>query len=158
MTNKTFYGILVPFFVGVFVMSYWEIDVRVIGVIFVGSILFLLQALARRLSFISIAIILCTFCFGVVRLELAKDENHPLDVQLGKKVMFVGVVCSEPSAKEMSLNFCFEPDGSRDRVLVKAERFPEYFYGDKISLVGSLELPENFESYEGGPEFNYVMY
>lgn len=93
-----------------------------------------------------------------MRVELAKDGSHVLDGELGKKVVYEGIVCSEPSAKELSLNFCFKPDGSRDGILVRAERFPEYVYGDRLSINGMIELPENFESYEGGPEFNYIMY
>lgn len=99
------------------------------------------------------------FCLlGFVRMELAKAGEHLLDIHIGEKVEFQGVVCDAPSVKETSLRSCFEPDGSPDRVLVVSGRYPEFAYGDRLSISGKLELPKDFDSYEGGPRFDYVSY
>jgi competence protein ComEC len=45
----------------------------------------------------------------------------------------------------------------KQRVLLVADRFPEFEYGDKVSVSGTLETPENFLN-ENGVEFNYISY
>jgi competence protein ComEC len=42
-------------------------------------------------------------------------------------------------------------------ILLVADRFPEFEYGDKIKVSGKLDLPENFES-DNGTEFDYISY
>lgn len=42
-------------------------------------------------------------------------------------------------------------------VLLVADRFPEFNYGDKLKVSGTLELPKNFEA-DNGLEFDYVSY
>ena len=42
-------------------------------------------------------------------------------------------------------------------VLLIADRFPEYKYGDKIKVFGKLNLPKNFES-DNSTEFDYISY
>lgn len=94
------------------------------------------------------------FTFSFVKIAGA----HPLDISIGKKVQLKGVICTEPDQKELTQRFCFEPYKSKDKIIVNAPRFPKYEYGDELWLSGTLKLPENFEAYEGGPEFDYVSY
>jgi competence protein ComEC len=101
---------------------------------------------------------LISFSLGVARFELSKADYHPLDKDIEKKVSLTGIICAEPESKELTQKFCFEPKGSADRITISLARFPKYEYGDELSVFGKLELPENFEAYPGGPEFDYVSY
>ncbi len=158
--DTVFYGPLVSFFLGVFVMSCWQIPTRFIGLLVLSSIFYTVTCITRKAakSCVLFGHVACVFCVGLVRVEIAQRGEHVLDRNIGAQIELSGYICSEPVARELSLLFCFQPYESRDRVLVSAERFPEFEYGDRITLVGVLEIPKNFESYEGGPEFKYVMY
>lgn len=160
MKDSLFYSIAVSFFVGIFVCSYISPGSRGIGIALIILVSFILKLWIKRHLTLLVILICATISLlvGALRIELTKTAFHELDSQAGKKISLVGVICDEPVAKEMSFQFCFEPEQSRDRILVRAERYPEYMYGDKISIEGLLELPENFESYPGGPVFNYVAY
>jgi competence protein ComEC len=46
---------------------------------------------------------------------------------------------------------------SKSLVLLIANRFPEFQYGDKIKVSGTLDLPKNFAN-ENGTEFDYISY
>lgn len=46
---------------------------------------------------------------------------------------------------------------SKSRILFVADRFPEYKYGDRISVSGRLDLPKNFTN-QNDIEFDYVSY
>lgn len=48
-------------------------------------------------------------------------------------------------------------EGFNQKVLLVADRFPEFEYGDKVSVSGTLETPENFLN-ENGIEFDYISY
>jgi competence protein ComEC len=81
-----------------------------------------------------------------------------LDKNIGGQVMFTGYVCSESAGKINSQRFCFDPHESDDRILIVADKFPTYIYGDILHISGTIKFPENFETYEGGPLFDYVSY
>jgi competence protein ComEC len=46
---------------------------------------------------------------------------------------------------------------SKSKILIVADRFPEYKYGDLISVSGRIDLPKNFVS-QNDIEFDYVSY
>jgi len=105
-----------------------------------------------------LAMIACSFSFGMLRSSVAGVDEHLLDEFVGSAVSLDGIICGEPEAKETSQRFCFHPDGSGDRVVVSADLYPGYRYGDRLSVEATLEYPENFLTYGGGPEFDYVSY
>jgi competence protein ComEC len=105
-----------------------------------------------------LAMIACSFSLGLLRSSVAGVDEHPLDGFVGSAVSFEGIICGEPEAKETSQRFCFRPDGSGDGVMVSADLYPGYAYGDRLLIEATLEYPENFLTYEGGPEFDYISY
>jgi competence protein ComEC len=94
----------------------------------------------------------------MLRSSFASTGAHPLDGSVGSTIALEGIVCGEPEAKEIGQRFCFHPDSSGDRVMVSADLYPGYSYGDRLLIEATLEYPENFLTYEGGPEFDYVSY
>ena len=154
MSSKSFYIPIVSFFVGVAISSFGDGLIKLL----VYSIFLIAYCVWCEARFFVCAFAIAFCLFGFVRMELAGSDEHPFDVHVGEEVGSQGIVCDAPVAKETSLRFCFEPDGSTDRAIVVSDRYPEFSYGDKLRIAGRLELPKNFEAYEGGPEFDYVSY
>lgn len=99
---------------------------------------------------------------GMLRMSMSDDADR-LARHAGKNAEFTAIVSSEPEMKDVTQRFVASlssADGievSGD-VLIIGNRYPEYEYGDEIKLRGKLVLPENFETYAGGPVFDYVSY
>lgn len=73
-------------------------------------------------------------------------------------VTFEGVVVDEPDVRDTTINLRLRADalllpdaerpmGVHGLVLVRAPRFPEYGYGDRLRVYGELETPPAFESF-----------
>jgi competence protein ComEC len=88
--------------------------------------------------------------------ELVKLNNSE------QKIILIGTIVKEPEIREKSQKLTIIPEeiktvenSSRPiegRVLVTANRYPEYQYGDKLGLTGFLKSPPVFE------DFNYRDY
>lgn len=80
---------------------------------------------------------------------------------LDKEVVLVGRVVKESAIRENNIKLTVKPDrvyfptlkyGSKERILVTTERYPEYEYGDELKIRGRLQTPITFE------DFNYRDY
>ena len=152
MSGKSFYVLAISFFAGVAISSLSNSSIPLIV-----ACVMLCICLRWVGTYVYIGGAILCVC-GFMRMEIAQSDNHPLDVYVGKKIELQGIICDAPQLKETSSRLCFDPDDEEDKVLVVTNRYPEFQYGDAIAIEGKLELPENFESYEGGPEFDYVSY
>lgn len=84
----------------------------------------------------------------------------PRDVQLdetiGEEVSFEATVIREPVQKENNQRIVVELL-SGARVIISAERYPKFKYGDHVQLSGKVRLPESFET-DTGRIFVYDKY
>lgn len=162
MKGPLFYSIALSFFAGVFLASRLHVDGDVLVILGMISIIVLMCLIAVRKGEVSravmIAVVSCSFFTGFIRSSLAGIHDHALDGRVGKSATVAGIICAEPERKDVTQRFCFAPDDSPDRIMVSSDRYPEYRYGDRLSITAKLELPENFLTYESGPEFDYVSY
>lgn len=168
MSNRTFYSAVVSFLLGVFIFSF-EGPGRFLTEI---SLIFRLTSLGSAVGAALICcwqkktrrrcvlVFFCTILFllGAFRITASTAGRHPLDESIGKKVNLTGFICDEPAQREKSQGICFRSDLYTDKVLLSAAVKPRRFYGERLFISGKLELPENFQAYEGGPEFDYVSY
>jgi competence protein ComEC len=76
---------------------------------------------------------------------------------IGQNISFEAVISEESDVRDASVRYIVKPDQSKSFVLLVSDRFPEYKYGDKISVSGKLDLPKNFTS-DNGTEFDYISY
>lgn len=98
------------------------------------------------------------FALGALRMSIVDVVPDPdLYKLVGQKVSFEAVVSDEPDVRDIYTRYTVRPENSKSSVLITADRFPEFVYGDEIKVSGELRLPENFES-ETGIEFDYVSY
>jgi competence protein ComEC len=163
MKSPAFYALFLSFFAGVFAFSFSHTFVMLATTLlfFVALPLSILK-FSPETKLRTLVLIFCgaifLFSLGAARIGLSGASTHPLDSFVGMKSTVSGFVCAEPRPKDVTQSFCFAPVDSDDKVLVTAGKYPQYSYGDELSVTGKIAYPENFEVYEGGPEFDYVSY
>lgn len=98
------------------------------------------------------------FCLGVVRINFAdtSPDQKFLDL-VGQKISFEATISDEPDVRDNTARYTVKQVDSKSFVLLVADRFPEFKYGDKMKISGKLDLPKKFES-DNGTEFDYVSY
>ena len=98
------------------------------------------------------------FFLGILRMnfvDTSPDSN--LLKLVGQKISFEATISQEPDVRDTSTRYIITPTNSKSLVLLVANRFPEFKYGDKIRVSGKLLLPENFTN-DNGTEFDYISY
>ncbi len=154
---------LLAFLVGVFSASFFHFGFGFISfLLFIGFIFliysFRLQGYSRRIFLIcSLSIVL--FSSGILRYELKNNQevNTDLRSSVGRAISIDGIVQSEPQSKESYRQYIIQPAEGKEKILVRADLYPEFQYGDEIKFNGKLSLPENFET-DSGKEFDYISY
>ena len=101
------------------------------------------------------------WCHQAAELRIINDELRKYNDQ-EQNVILIGVVSREPDVRENNIkltirvqNIKYRENVSRDieaKVLVTANRYPEYQYGNKLKITGKLKTPHVFE------DFNYKDY
>lgn len=119
--------------------------------------LWLYRRNARARLWAVLALSMCAGAFRLLFFEPVVDKDHiafyndsPAAVHL------TGVVSAEPDVRDNYTNLrlnveSIEQDGRRrpvkGLVLVRAPRYPEWFYGDRLLVTGRLETPPVFEDF-----------
>src|SRR3989344_5283023 len=139
-----------------------------LGLVFALFILFLVVIItAYTLIFVEsesrnifkiVALALIFFSLGLARYDL-KERYNPdpkLISAINSKTEIIGVVVEEPKYKNTYREYIIKTEAG-DKILVRAEVYPEYRYGDRIKFRGKLEKPKNFED-ERGKTFDYSSF
>lgn len=161
MNNKIFYSLVSGFTLGILISSFIKLGFSFFlfllilsGVIFVWGKFFA----KSKSAIILLAICIFSFGLGVLRYEIKeiRNENNKIESLVGEKVDLTGIITDEPAVKDQTVQLIIKEEfGSK--ILVSTGLFPSFKYGDKISVVGKLERPENFET-DTGKDFDYVNY
>lgn len=103
------------------------------------------------------SICLFTISLGIIRTEIASWQfgHSSLATLTGEQVELSGVVVSEPELKERTVQLFVKTEN--DKILVSADRLNEVSYGDKILIMGRLEIPGEFTT-DLGRDFDYKNY
>lgn len=120
-----------------------------------GLLLYWSQPRARWTAILALA-----FLAGTGRLHLAQpgfDESHiAFYNDAPSPTTITGVVADEPDIRDQYINLRLraesivvegEPRPVAGLVLVRAPRYPERFYGDRLAIRGQLETPPIFEDF-----------
>lgn len=152
-------GVLVAgFFVGVVAASFLDFGwPPVILFLSLAAILFLFRLITVSpvLNYLALVLFFVGLALGTGRFQLALESKPSLP--LGSEVTLVGWIVSEPDEREAKTRLVVEEAKTENKILVFVERFPKYFYGEKIKLTGELKRPENFET-TNGRIFDYEKY
>jgi len=141
-----------------------------VAILFLSILLLLSPRFGMRATAASFMVTLGIFFFGcgILRTDFAEMgfSKNVLNNSIGQRAVFEGVVVTEPDVRENNVRITVETLGIQksetlfrvhERILVTIPLYPRYKYGDKLSLNGVLNKPENFET-DLGREFDYVGY
>lgn len=120
-------------------------------------------------------IFLIFFALGALRYEISDSNSLSklLENSIGKEVTLVAIISDEPKRNESGTTLAVDlknliSDGSSTPVygkaLINTGLYPEFQYGDKVSVYGKLEKPKNFSSQQNSSsspankDFDYVSY
>lgn len=171
-SGKYLYGAIGGFAAGVFARSFFHMGWGFVGFFFLlGALLILLGRIARSRPSHGMAlmgIVLCLFALGVARTHGVETTagNEVLEAHVGQNVVLTGIIAEEPSQKEKNQHLVVRTEGLIEgsattsvqaRVLVSAERYPRFAYGDRVTLSGVVKKPASFET-DNGRTFDYVHY
>ncbi len=118
---------------------------------------FLVREYSLRNKFFSVSLLLLFVSLGIFRFSSAEIQPDPeLESLVATKVQVLGVVVREPKEKETYREYVVHTD-SGSTILVRATPFPQFQYGDRLSVSGKLELPKSFVTPQG-TTFDYPAY
>jgi competence protein ComEC len=114
------------------------------------------------------AVFIFGFLIGTLRTDffLAAQEKASLAPYIGKGVMVEGTVVGEPDRRDKNLRLTVQAEkvndvelaeGGRGKLIAIVPRDEEVAYNDHVTLKGTLELPESFET-NTGHIFDYPSY
>jgi len=139
---------MLSFLGGVFFESFFHFGL--FEFLFLLAFLFIYHISFKKTPNIFEAVFLLTFFLGSFLYQNYAPDNSYLNNEVGKNINIKGVISQEPNFKISTQSIILKTDGGK--ISVSTARFPEYEYGDKISVSGILEKPENFE------DFDYINY
>jgi competence protein ComEC len=83
------------------------------------------------------------------------NQDSPLLESVGEKVTLEGIVVREPDVRTRVVQLTVRVE--EDLVLVSTDRFTPVSYGDSVTVIGQIEVPEAFET-DLGRMFDYKGY
>ncbi len=163
-----FYVGAIGFLGGVAFSSIFSLGVYFSFVLGIISIVLLILSRFRSgmTAWVALPVFLFFFSVGIVRVEITPPLPHVPSSFLEKPIVIQGVVAEEPEQREKSLLFVLnvssfsvgtEKYNWDGRVRVTADRYETISYGDTLSLVGSFQVPESFQT-AGGRNFDYKTF
>jgi len=146
--SKIFIGIAIAFGVGVLLASKFNVSAQ-------WTYIFLAAcALAFTISFFSEfnrgalgALFLFCLGLGVLRLGASMVQNQYADV-LDSKQQMEGYVVEDPDVRSNEQLITFRPKGFSQNILITTTLTQNFFYGDRITMDGTLKEAKNFGDFD----------
>ncbi len=120
----------------------------------------------RRYFSIVISLVLVGMLFGMGRIYVSNLYTHShLDTFVGTHIRAQGVIVEEPDTREhntqlivslRNITIASSTIPVEEKILVSVPLYPEFHYGDLVSVSTILSVPKNV--YSGGRIFDYVHY
>ncbi|MBU1992247.1 MAG: ComEC/Rec2 family competence protein [Patescibacteria group bacterium] len=154
MRNKLkFIFLILSFLIGVFAGSRIIYGI-LLFIVFSGAVFLLTKKLK------TIIYLIIMFLFGFARFYFSFDTDDPKNLMyfndLDEKVKLHGMVSEEPDIRSTAVKLTISVDtlevdaktfDVRGKVLLNLPRYPEYAYGDELSVRGHLETPAEDENF-----------
>ena len=169
--SQILFYLLLAFICGVFVASFLPISqtwILVFLILAIGLIAISGYQKTYSKKGLLAGVLFLVFIFGIVRFNSFNFSNSILNqfagVEVGGKGMLVtlnGYIDDEPDVNGIKSQLVFRakelvmPDKTfevNEKTLIMTDAFPRRKFGDKISIVGSLQIPQNFSG------FDYIQY
>ena len=154
--SKTFLYLCLSFIGGIFISSLLVVPKLIIGELFVLGVFYGLFFFKKRLILI-FALCLIILAFGILRYQITLNnfENAELRnfIDFSKPIKILAEVIKEPDVRENNINLTVRIEEllinkigipMEGKILVTTSRYPEYQYGDRLKIIGSLKDPPIF--------------
>jgi competence protein ComEC len=134
------------FIAGIFVASFFKFPFAFLLLISTLSLI-LISIFPKSRSLLFFAFCVLFFVFGIFRYQnyFSKIQNQEIKNFVGKEVSIFGIVDDEPKIREKSIIFPLKTE--KGKILVKAKKYPEFEYGEKVKISGVLKEPEAKDSF-----------
>jgi competence protein ComEC len=151
--SKIFFILSLAFLAGVFSASFFQIEKYNILIISVaGVILLIINYKNRKIAVAGVAVLFLALGIWRTNLSLDTAKDNLAKQKLGQ-VDFVGMAIKEPETDEKYQKIIIE-DENKNKILINADIYPQYRYGDEMKVKCTLEEPKNYED----SKFDYQMY
>jgi len=163
ISRIVFYSCL-SFIGGIFIASFINIQLFIIAELFILGIFYSLFFLKKK-PILAFGLCLIFLGFGILRYQTVLENFDKQEIKnfinFSEQIEFIGKVIKDPDIKENSVNLLVDIEkvtinkisiSISGEILVLTNRYPEYQYGDKLSINGLLKEPRIFE------DFNYRNY
>lgn len=148
--GKIFFWGGLAFLGGVGLASWWQPDFYLAGTVALGGV----GALIINRKWLVIGLLLVAAGLGMMRLGLARErpEDHVSNWN-DQTVELTGVIVAEPEEQEERTKLTVAVDTvsgevAVGRVLVLVPRYPTYDYGQRLSIKGKMQTPENLNDFD----------
>lgn len=94
------------------------------------------------------------FCFiflaiGILRHQTALSSNDGKStIPYDQDVTLRGIIVAEPEIRINKINLIFKSDEVYGKILITANLYPAYDYGDALEIKGVLKMPVEFEDFD----------
>ncbi len=177
MRDQILYSASAGFLIGIFIRSFIWLSPFVLYLSLAISaaffILYFLRLDKRSSILLLFAIFISGLLLGTARLDLAvrKENSLELSQYVGENFSGTGIVVDEPDERARNTKLTLEIGSSRsdlgdsrgptssrrEKILVTADAYSDFKYGDEVNISGKLVKPENFTT-DQGKVFDYVNY
>ncbi len=161
MNGVFFYTISIAFASGILFRSFLYIEWGTLFFfILVAGAATVLWVRSRRepsSPFLLLAVTIFCFTLGALRFDVSNTLHEELEARVGEKIYVEGIIAREPEVRESSTHLYVRLEETDELILVSADRFQPFAYGERIAIEGVLKKPEAFET-EYGRTFDYPGY
>jgi len=166
---QIFFILLVSFIGGVVAGSWLAFSQFVLYLLFIPPIILIALAWRRNWRVVFIAFTAIIFLLGILRTFdvrvsttfLKKFADGNFEVTLSGYIdSEIKKIANQPGGgqwfvfrvKKLAVSDFTIPEKLDEKILVSADSFPEYKYGDQLTLTGKIISPKNFQ------DFDYISY
>lgn len=144
--------LLITFLAGVFVASFFTLDffriyllATILSLIILAINFIFHNFLVKVIS--SAAVI---FLAGFLLFSFTGSKLNNISLPFDQEKDFSGTISSYPNPSNNSQNFYLKTNdfGQSVKIYLSTSRFPEYHFGDKLTIIGIISKPKNFSSFD----------
>ena len=151
--SKIFFVLSLCFLLGVFLASFLGIEQYMVLILSVAGIaLFVINYKSKKIVVASAAFLFLALGIWRTNLSFKNAEDNLADGKIGP-AEFTAPVVKEPETDEKYQKIIIK-DSDKNKILVNADIYPQYQYGDELQVKCTLQEPKNYAD----SNFDYQMY
>ena len=139
--SKILFYLCLSFVGGIFVASFFKISLPLFLSI-LTLVIFIISVFQKSQNLLVLGFFVLFFAIGIFRFQnyFSKIQNQEIKNFVEKEISIFGIVEDEPKIREKSIVFPVKTE--MGKILIKARRYPELEYGEKVKITGVLKNPD----------------